>query len=857
MSTSDQGGGRAPGGASIEALAEALVSGRPIDWHSARRRADDPRRIDNLRTIQSIMALFDRVDPAEGGSRAGAVDGFAWGHLRVMDKLGEGSFGEVFRAYDTILEREVALKLRRHRGGDAGDHDRSGAGYIAEARRLARVRHPNVLAVHGADVHDGRVGLWSDLLDGSTLEALLAESGPLPAARVLAIAGDLARALEAVHDRGIVHGDVKAANVMCEPGGTAVLMDFGAGLDLNQPGANGGLSGTPLAMAPERLQGNPPTATSDLYSLGVLLYRLLAGRYPVQAGSLGDLVAAHDAVGGVPDLPRGVSRALRALVLDLLAANPSRRPSAADTVARIESIRTAPGRRRRRFAVAGVVVSLGIGTVVATFGLVQARLAEHRAETVNDFLREMLAAPRLVEGGLDVPVREVLDQAHARIERDDAMPLALRAEMLRILGGAYWSLNQNAAAVAVLEEAVALADRTFAASAPEHVGARLALAEAYLDAGSVDAARAALAAVEVDMAGLAAGDAQRLYGHRLAARLAHRDGDTALALAETEAAVALRRTPAERDDWPFRLAQSAHARALIGVGRFDRAEAELRDLLAWFEHRYGPRNTNALSGRFLLAEVLDRQGRSAEAIPMLRRTLEETGRWLGEDAFRHGQTLAVLSSALTNAGELEEALAMNRAAADVLARATPGNENAIASVANNRGLILSELGRYAEAEAAYREALAAVEGLAMKTPTELVLRFNLAEVLLLDGRPAEALAAATAARSAMVARVGEDHLFVLVTDGVIGAAETRLGRLDAGAARLEAAVARARRQLGDDNPSTLDNAYYLAHNEWARGARASAVERLRAVVAGRRAVLGEAHAKTLAAAADLAAWTVP
>jgi hypothetical protein len=229
---------------------------------------------------------------------------YRWGPLEVRRVLGEGSFGEVVAAWDPRLQREVALKLRRE--GAPGSARR----WLEEARALARVRHPNVLTVYGADEHDGRAGMWTDLVSGRDLEAVLQQQGPFSAREAVAVGLDLCAALAAVHARGLVHGDVKTRNVMREEHGDSpgriVLMDFGSASDasLAATAGRGTSVGTPLAMAPEVLRGEPATPAADLYSLGVLLFRLASGRYPVEAATLEELRGRLD---------RGEAASLRSL----------------------------------------------------------------------------------------------------------------------------------------------------------------------------------------------------------------------------------------------------------------------------------------------------------------------------------------------------------------------------------------------------------------------------------------------------------------------------------------------------------------------------------------------------------------
>ena len=215
-----------------------------------------------------------------------------WGHLALLEQIGQGSFGYVYRAQDTRLDRDVALKLLR-----PGRATSELAGKILhEGRILARVRHRNVVTVFGAEERDGRVGLWMEYIRGRTLEQLLRSQGSFGAREAALIGQELCRALAAVHKAGLVHRDIKAQNVMREEGGRLVLMDFGAGqvVQADGPPIGGRLTGTPLYLAPELLRGEDATVQSDIYSVGVLLFHLVTSQYPISAGSLDELRSAHD-----------------------------------------------------------------------------------------------------------------------------------------------------------------------------------------------------------------------------------------------------------------------------------------------------------------------------------------------------------------------------------------------------------------------------------------------------------------------------------------------------------------------------------------------------------------------------------
>jgi hypothetical protein len=271
-------------------LVDRMLRGEPIDWDAVRRQSPYKREeIDALRAIAAIdAAQRPSVETDEAAVRQDAADSAQWRHLRLLEKIGEGQFGEVYRAFDTTLQIDVALKISRH-GMPSG----YAAQVVREARLLARIRHPNVVRVHGAEYGGDRAGFWMDLVRGRTLEQIL-QSQRFSAEEATTIGIALCRALAAVHAGNVLHGDIKAHNVMRSDDGETVLVDFGAGRPLDgeiQPGSD--LAGTLLYMAPEVLDGQPRSRASDIYSLGILLFRLVADAFPIFATTIEEARAAH------------------------------------------------------------------------------------------------------------------------------------------------------------------------------------------------------------------------------------------------------------------------------------------------------------------------------------------------------------------------------------------------------------------------------------------------------------------------------------------------------------------------------------------------------------------------------------
>lgn len=305
----------------IDRLAQSIADGASINWDAEIDRLPPD---DKIRGLVALLRMVDGVaevhrslgdpshatGPADPPSTAVGTphsdEGIGqWGHLVLRRKIGEGGFGEVYHAHDTWLDHSVALKLFKPKVTSRESANR----ILHEARKLARIRHPNIVTVHGADSHSGQVGFWMDLIEGTTLEHIV-RGGRLAAGEAAYIGQEVCRALAAVHLAGIVHRDVKAQNVMrATDGGRIILMDFGAGEFIKDQAASTRKQGTPLYLAPEIFLGEDASVQSDIYAVGVLLYYLVTSGFPVRGTSFADLVEAHRRGDrrrlrdGRPDLP--------------------------------------------------------------------------------------------------------------------------------------------------------------------------------------------------------------------------------------------------------------------------------------------------------------------------------------------------------------------------------------------------------------------------------------------------------------------------------------------------------------------------------------------------------------------------
>ena len=216
------------------------------------------------------------------------------GPYQIEAELGGGSFGTVFRARDLTLDREVALKVLRPGSPIPA------AALLAEARAAAALNHPNVCAIHAVDSSLGAPMIVMEYVAGRPLSGFLMK-GPLARQQAAGLCRQVALGMAAAHAQGVVHGDLKPANILVTPDGTVKIVDFGMARRstssaqgektvLWDPGPSGGISGTPAYMAPEQARGEPATPASDVFSLGVVLYELVTGRRARSEGNLLELL---------------------------------------------------------------------------------------------------------------------------------------------------------------------------------------------------------------------------------------------------------------------------------------------------------------------------------------------------------------------------------------------------------------------------------------------------------------------------------------------------------------------------------------------------------------------------------------
>jgi predicted Ser/Thr protein kinase len=279
-------------------LADATVTGVPSPAAANRPPSSAPNRPPSsaakIVTPSSALNVGSTKSSAERRSAAKAAfppGTTIAGRYRVVNLLGKGGMGEVYRAEDLTLDQDVALKFLP--SGLVSDSEALER-FHGEVRIARQIAHPNVCRVYDIGEAEGRIFLTMEYIDGEDLASLLRRIGRLPSDKAMQLARQLCAGLAAAHDAGILHRDLKPANIMVDGRGRAHVTDFGiAGLaaDLSDDHSR---AGTPAYMAPEQLEGKGVSIQSDIFSLGLILYEMFTGKRAFEASTIADLIRVHE-----------------------------------------------------------------------------------------------------------------------------------------------------------------------------------------------------------------------------------------------------------------------------------------------------------------------------------------------------------------------------------------------------------------------------------------------------------------------------------------------------------------------------------------------------------------------------------
>ncbi len=756
-----------------------------LAWREDR---DDPAVAERLKA--RLPDLGDEIDVVVGffrsfGSSASPEAahtercvGERLGRYELRESLGRGSFGQVWRAWDTALERYIALKLLPMPGDGSAD------AVLDEARAAAALDHPNIVRVHDAGrlpqagllyidtqlVADPAPDDPASVSVGRPLEESAVGAGgePLPPRRAAAVMETVCRAVAAAHARGVTHGDIKPGNILVTPSGVPMVADFG--LAVVAPAGEGSrdspthsvcieseggrITGTPAYMSPEQASAERPTPLSDVYSLGATLAALLTGRAPFHPRE-GSPSPARDVIAQVRDgaLDLGAVEAIDATLAAICRTATRREPGerylSASQLA--DDLRAWADRRPTRARPLGATGKLALWTrrharIAAPVGagvLLLAALSAwyvvslERAEAlargeaakygaVSEFLTSMLASsdPSRAQGR-EITLRETLDAAGAALRDDPPDSAEVALALNGVIGGTYMSLSLFDEAEWHLIEALLLA-RSLRRG--DHPDTALAL--------------------------------QRL------ARLRGFQGRGVEAVATLDEALAMRERLHGRESAEYADAQHERAGHLLTMGRFAEAAPALEHAYATLRAVLPPDDERRVAAANSYAGLLVAMEKPEEAERVFGEAAADMERTLGR---RHARTLVARTNLAIMLGRLGRLSEAEAAFGAILAdcEEVMGSSHVITiNAMNSLARVLERDGRHAEAEPVFREAMALAEKhLAPTSAQSLDLQNNLAQNLRALGRPAEAVPLFRRSYANHARAYGEDGVFTAMARG--------------------------------------------------------------------------------------------
>ncbi len=678
------------------------------------------------------------VGSVESGAKPGAEDpdlGRRVGAYRIERRIAAGGMGVVYlAAREDDFEQRVALKLvRRSRGpGDLPPAVEVLRRFLAERQILAHLEHPNIARIlDGGTTDDALPFFVMEYVEGRPIDGYC-EQHELPLTRRLELFRTVCEAVHFAHQNLVVDRDLKPDNILVTPAGVPKLLDFGiAKILAPEPGPDSreGRLMTPDYASPEQILGQPITTASDVYSLGVLLYLLVAGRHPFRLDGLGELQRAQQILGeepppasttAQPPLRRRFAGDVDAIIRKAMAREPQERyPSALQLAEDVERhlgdlpvaarsgnwlYRTRKLVRRHRLATAFAVIltALAIAVTVLWRQAVdqrrQAEIARRSAERVSTFLGDLFqSADPDTARGENLTVREALDQGRERLAGELTEEPEIRAELLAVLGTVYNNLALYGEAREVKEEAL----RSRRAADPVN---RQALATALNNLGRLEYDLGDYVAAETRFREalelwLELGDeAWAVYALRNLAATQMHYGEYGKALELHDQALELQRGLHGPDD--PEIATSLYSLGALHRVRGEPAEAErhLRRARVVFASNFGPKHTRVAAVDNSLGRVLLALGRLPEAREHLERALAVRLELLGEDHVQVANSRKSLANLLLAQGDAEGAARTAEAAYATLRQKRPEGDWMTAEAGSVWGSCLVALGRFGEAE---------------------------------------------------------------------------------------------------------------------------------------------------------------
>lgn len=809
------------------------------------------------RAAAAALIAEPRVDPEPGPSQR-------IGPYAIVREIGRGGMSRVFLAQraDGQFDQHVALKLLRPDLDSELDHSR----FRAERQILASLNHPNIARLLDGGLTDtGQPYLVLEYVEGRPIDVYCDEHA-LPVRQRLELFLMAAEATQYAHRNLIVHRDIKASNIFVSDEGAVKLLDFGLA-KLLEPGPYASDPSTsrtvahwmtPEYAAPEQVRRDPVTTLTDVYQLGVMLYRLLAGRLPFAASSGGLRELESAVLRGDPAPPSVVAREsdphrakllrgdLDAITLKALRTEPGERFASVEAFAEdvrrhlsghpVLARRITPLYRARRFvrrhrvetfAAVGILVSVLVGAGVAVWQARRAAaerdlaaIASRESQAVTSFVMGLFEAsePAVARGDTLTAV-ELVRRAAARAELLRGQPL-VHARMLEVTGRLYRSLGRFDDAYTVTQRALAIRRIAGVGSTLEASGTLGQLADILLLLGRYTPADSvALEALRIQER--AVGARHPVVGSTLEqiAGIAVYRGELSRAEMYFRRSLAVRQLTLGPDDSLTADSHLALGAILRLVGRIDEAEREFRGALAILERTVGSDSPQVAGAMLKIAYLLDEdRGRYAEAEPLYRRALEIRRRAFGDRSPMLAAALFDFADFLSRRGDRVAAITPARQGLDIARRAYGREHPFVANFTGDLATILHRAGNLDEAASLFRQAIAMDQRLRAPDHENIAgLEMGLARTLIdrRDYRAAESVlhdAIRIRERAA-----GPNHPNTAAAKGLLGMLLTREGRYAAADSALRQSLLTMEQQVGRKQPNVRELYGWLADLDDARG----------------------------------------
>jgi non-specific serine/threonine protein kinase/serine/threonine-protein kinase len=826
-----------------------------------------------------------RSDLGERPGNADSIEGY-----EILSEIHRGGQGVVYKAVQLATKRTVALKVLLH-GPYASPRQQHR--FEREIDLVANLQHPNIVTVYDSGLTHGRHYFAMEYIHGQSLDTYLSNT-KLSIDEVLRLFQKICSAVNAAHQRGVIHRDLKPGNIRVDSVGEPHILDFGlakaAGSDL-QGGApvtvSGEFMGTLAYASPEQTRGDPNRVDirTDVYSLGVILFEMLTGKYPYQV--VGHMTEVLRNIAEVePERPstirRQINNEVETIVLQALAKDKDRRYQTAEALARdvgrylageaIEAKRDSTWyvlrKSLRRYRVAaGVAVAfvflLAASTVALSIMYRNQSRAREEAETARRAEEEQrtLAEERLREStaAKEMALLREAEAVAARAEtqkRADELEIVTEFQQSMLseidaeeMGRALYLDLRSHVRESLEAEGISSEESESLTADFDRMLRRTNATDVALKLVDEQVLARAVMAIESDFADQ---PVVRAALQQAIASTYRQIGRYASAMPLQKAALQTRRVELG-DDHPDTLASiDDMSHLLMEMGEFEDAQAYCREALEGRRRILGDDHPDTLESINNIGFLLQAQGKLAEAESFCREAVEKERVVLGDD---HPDTLISINNLgflLQTQGRLEEAEAYYREALEARRRVLGDEHPDTLDSINNMGILLRAQGKLVEAEAHFREVLKGFRRvLGDDHPRTLISLNNLGALLLAQGKLGEAESCWREAIAGRRRVLGDEHPDTLTSLNNLGFLLQKQGKLAEAESCWREALEGRRRVLGNEHPNTLTSINNLGFLLQKQGKPADAEKYYREALGKKRRVLGDDHPSTLRSVANL------